>query len=164
MRNKEDIRTRISSLLVAGEGLEPPTSGLSLRAALRCPKKQAGVAAAIFSTAAVIPPRLLLPPAAAGRNSQRAPLVGLITRSIRTSILPINEKTQPTDGGLCFSWLRGRDLNPRPPGYEPDELPTALPRDAWYIVAWATRFVNPLFSLRRYSRRTGRIRIGGWEF
>ena len=26
-------------------------------------------------------------------------------------------------------WLRGKDLNQRPSGYEPDELPTAPPRD-----------------------------------
>ena len=30
-------------------------------------------------------------------------------------------------------WLRGADLNHRPSGYEPDELPTAPPRDEWLV-------------------------------
>ena len=37
------------------------------------------------------------------------------------------------------------DLNQRPPGYEPDELPTALPRDINYII-WHCNKIIPISS------------------
>ena len=43
-------------------------------------------------------------------------------------------------------WLRGKDSNQRPPGYEPDELPAALPRDIYFslnIIAQDSTAVKP---------------------
>ena len=40
---------------------------------------------------------------------------------------------------IVLIWLRRQDLNLRPPGYEPDELPTALLRDIEFGAGDRTR-------------------------
>ena len=41
---------------------------------------------------------------------------------------------------VCYFWLRGHDLNVRPSGYEPDELPgCSTPR--WYIYVLKPPFI-----------------------
>ena len=59
--------------MVAGAGFEPTTSGLSLRAALRCPKKSSSL-----------------------RSSEHNP------ESADAKLSRCNKKEQPTDGGLFF--------------------------------------------------------------
>lgn len=45
---------------------------------------------------------------------------------------------------MPHNWLRGEDSNLRPLGYEPNELPTAPPRDVLRIILYNRKyyFVN----------------------
>jgi len=90
--------------LVAGAGFEPTTSGLSLRAALRCPKKSSDFRfSSIFSTATEKGASLLLPLAAGNPFSQRATLIGLITRRSKHISSPQQKRTAALLGDCSFS-------------------------------------------------------------
>ncbi len=44
------------------------------------------------------------------------------------------KKSTDNINAVMINWLQGKDLNLRPPGYGPDELPTALPCDVITII------------------------------
>ena len=119
--------------MVAGEGLD--TRDLRVIGPALCGTRKSSSA----SLRTIPPPfdrgsfrvSLSPPPAAVGTKTQRATLVGLIAKGHSCKSFRRNEtrKNDILSDAVFLVWLREKDLNQRPSGYEPDELPTAPSRD-----------------------------------
>ncbi len=116
--HKKTEQAKLVPTWVQGPDLIPATSGLSfkgkpLKAALRYPKLfVASCLADSFDRYGAC----TTPASATGSGAMQAP-----TSTARRSHNPARKKHLPKQVPI---WVQGPDLNRRPPGYEPDELPS----------------------------------------